>query len=129
MIVQMTTADLVAAARSRVVNLDVEDTARAVSDGALLVDIREEDEVLRTGAIPGAIHVPRGLLEFKADPTAATHLAPFDPAGRTILYCASGGRSALAASTLVDLGYADVAHLDGGIAAWVASGRPTDVPA
>lgn len=125
MIVQMTTADLVAAARSRIVNLDVDETARAVSDGALLVDIREEEEVLRTGAI----HVPRGLLEFKADPTAATHLAPFDPGGRTILYCASGGRSALAASTLVDLGYADVAHLDGGIAAWVASGRPTDVPA
>ena len=66
------------------------------------------------------------MLEFYADPANAYYRAEFDPARRTILYCASGGRSALAAQTLRELGYTGVAHLDGGLKAWIASGRPTD---
>ena len=66
------------------------------------------------------------MLEFYADPTSPYHRLEFDPARRTILYCASGGRSALAARTLRDLGYADVAHLDGGLKAWIAAGLPTE---
>jgi rhodanese-related sulfurtransferase len=71
-------------------------------------------------------HAPRGMLEFWADPTSAYHREEFDPARRTILYCASGGRSALAADTLQRMGYANVAHLDGGIKAWKEGGRPVE---
>jgi rhodanese-related sulfurtransferase len=122
----ITAAGLVADARSRIDNLDVDTVAREIADGALVVDLREEAERRANGAIPGAVHVPRGLLEFKADPAAATHSADLDPRARTILYCAVGGRSALAAVSLAALGYGDVAHLDGGYQAWLAAGRPTE---
>jgi rhodanese-related sulfurtransferase len=121
------TAELVAEAKKRVDNLDVDAVAREIADGALLVDLREDSERRTTDAIPGSLHVPRGMIEFKADPDAPTHLADLDPARRTILYCAAGARSALAAVTLQTLGYTDVAHLDGGMGAWLASGRPTEV--
>jgi len=119
-------AELVAEAKNRVDNLDVDAVAREIADGALVVDLREEAERRKTGAIPGSVHVPRGLLEFKADPSAPTHLAALDPARRTVLYCAAGSRSALAVVTLADLGYTDVAHLDGGMQAWGDAGRPTE---
>jgi len=122
-----TTSELVADAKGQIENLDVEKTAREIADGALIVDIREATERKNTGAIAGAVHVPRGLLEFKADSTLPTHLPDFAPDRRTILYCASGGRSALAVGTLKQLGYTDVAHLDGGIQAWLATGRPTEL--
>lgn len=123
-----TAAQLVSAARATIEELDADQTARERSDGALLIDLREDDELERTGRIPGALHLPRGLLEFRADPTAPTHVRDLDPARRTILYCASGGRSALAGVTLRSLGYEDVAHLAGGIQSWVDSGRSTDLP-
>lgn len=70
------------------------------------------------------------MLEFSADPTGPYHREECDPGRRTILYCASGGRSALAATTLRQLGYADVAHLDGGFKAWTERGLPiADAPA
>ncbi len=69
-----TTAELVADAKSQIENLDVEQTTREIADGALLVDIREAAERATTGAIAGAVHVPRGLLEFKADVSLPTHL-------------------------------------------------------
>jgi rhodanese-related sulfurtransferase len=69
------------------------------------------------------------MLEFYADPTHPSHLAGLDPAARVIVLCASGGRSALAADTLRQLGYANVAHLDGGFKAWVAAGKPVVKPA
>jgi rhodanese-related sulfurtransferase len=98
-----TAADMVADARKRVENLTVEQTAREVEAGdALLVDIRE----------------------FWADPASPYHREELAPDRRIILHCASGGRSALAAATLQDLGFERVAHMDGGIAAWKESGRP-----
>ena len=121
-----TIAQLVAKARSRVDDLDADTVAREIADGALVVDLREDAERRATGAIPGALHVPRGLLEFKADPAAATHTDDLDPRRRTILYCAVGGRSALAAMSLASLGYEDVAHLGGGFQAWLEAGRPTE---
>jgi rhodanese-related sulfurtransferase len=81
---------------------------------------------MREGAIPGAVHAPRGMLEFYADPTSPYHRPEFDPDGRVILYSASGGRSALAAATLQALGYTRVAYLDGGINAWVAAGNAVE---
>jgi rhodanese-related sulfurtransferase len=64
------------------------------------------------------------MLEFYADPTSAYYRPAFDPVRRIVLYCASGGRSALAADTLQLLGYTQVAHLDGGLKAWRDAGRP-----
>ena len=119
-----TAAEMVATARSRVEALSAEQVAEEIAGGgALLVDLREPDERMRAGVIPGAVHAPRGMLEFYADPTSPYHRPEFDPDGRVILYSASGGRSALAAATLQALGYARAAHLDGGIKAWVAAGN------
>lgn len=116
---------LVAYARSQIQHLSVPEVAVEMEGGAVvLVDIREPDEVRRDGAIPGAVQAPRGMLEFWADPSSPYHREEFSPSARTILYCASGGRSALAAHTLQVLGYTDVAHLDGGVKAWREQGRP-----
>ena len=120
-------AELVAEAKGRIDNLSVDQVAEEVENGdATLIDIREANELVDNGRIPGAVHAPRGMLEFYADPTAAYHRPEFDPNKRIILHCASGGRSALAADTLKQMGYTNVAHLDGGINAWKESGRPIE---
>jgi len=118
-----TAAELVAEAKASVENLTTTQVTQELIRGAVLVDLREPAE-LTDGMIEGAVHAPRGMLEFYADPTSPYHRAEFDPSRRTVLYCASGGRSALAARSLVALGYSDVAHLDGGFKAWVAAGGP-----
>jgi rhodanese-related sulfurtransferase len=113
-------ADLVAEAKSQVENLTVDQVAAELENGDVqVVDLRESEELAATGKIPGAVHIPRGLLEFKA----ATDI---DPSKRVILHCAVGGRSALAAVTLKEMGFENVAHLDGGMTAWLQAGRPTD---
>jgi rhodanese-related sulfurtransferase len=123
-----TAAAMVAAAKQRVENLTVDQTAAEVANGeALLVDLREPEERAQHGVIPGAVHAARGMLEFWADPTSPYHRPEFDPDRRLILHCASGGRSALAAVALQQLGYDRVAHLDGGLKAWQAAGRPVSV--
>ena len=120
-------AEMVAEAKGRVENLGPEQVAAEVEGGdVVLVDIREDDERRRDGAIPIAVRAPRGMLEFWADPTSPYHREEFDPARRTILYCASGGRSALAADTLQRIGYRNVAHLDGGIKAWKEAEKPVE---
>jgi len=118
-----TVAQMIAEARQTVEHLTPEQVTAEMSRGdAVLVDLRDGVERAANGAIAGSTHAPRGMLEFYADPASAYHRAEFDPARRTILYCASGGRSALAAQTLHELGYSNVAHLDGGIKGWIASG-------
>lgn len=111
-------------AKQRVENLSVEAVARELEGGALLVDLRESEERHQHGTIPGAVHMPRGMLEFYADATLPYHRPELERERRIILHCASGGRSALAADLLREMGYANVAHLDGGITAWAAAGRP-----
>lgn len=124
-----TITELVAEARQQIRNLSVDEVAVALdADDVTLVDIREPEEVHRDGQIPGAVLAPRGMLEFWADPTSPYHREEFSPHGRTILYCASSGRSALAVRALEALGYLDVAHLDGGLKAWTAHGRPVSRP-
>ena len=123
-----TAAQLVADAKQRIENLTPEQVAaELVSGNVLLADLRESEERAQKGAIPGAVHAPRGMLEFYADPTSPYHRAEFDPARRTILYCAGGARSALATEALRRLGYSRAAHLDGGFTAWTASGREVTV--
>ena len=124
---QKTAAEMVSEAKGQVENLTPHQVAAEdEGGGATLIDIREDDERLQTGAIPNPVRAPRGMLEFWADPTSPYHREEFDPARRTILYCASGGRSALAADTLQKMGYSNVAHLDGGIKAWKEGGNPVE---
>ena len=121
----MTVADLVRAARARIENLTPDQVAAELdSPDVVLVDVREPGEQQTDGTIPGALSAPRGMLEFHADPTGPYHLPALTPDRRVIVHCKSGARSALAAATLADLGYTRVAHLDGGILAWAAAGRP-----
>ena len=118
-----TIAQLVADARQQVEQLSPAAVAQERLCGAVLVDLREPGE-LTSGTIGGAVHAPRGMLEFYADPSSPYHRPELEPTRRTVLYCASGGRSALAAVALAQLGYVDVAHLEGGFKAWVESGAP-----
>jgi rhodanese-related sulfurtransferase len=114
-----TVSNMVSEAKQRVENLTVDQVSQELERGeALVVDLREPEERAQEGVIPGAVFAPRGMLEFWADPTSPYHRAEFDPNRRIILHCASGGRSALAADMLRELGYTNVAHLDGGLKAW-----------
>jgi rhodanese-related sulfurtransferase len=91
----------------------------------LVVDVRDAPEVAQSGKVAGAVHVSRGMLEFRADPELPSHDKAFDKAKTVIVYCASGGRSALAGKLLKDLGYANVYNL-GGFKDWAESGGPID---
>ncbi len=120
-------SELVAEAKQRIENLNPDAVeAEVASGGAIIVDIREAEELGDAGRIPGSVHVPRGMLEFRADTTSPYHQPPLDPSARVILHCASGGRSALAAATLKDMGYENVAHLDGGVNAWKEAGKAVE---
>jgi rhodanese-related sulfurtransferase len=120
-----TATQMVDHARQHIENLSPDQVAAELECGdVLLVDLRETEERTRRGTIAGAVHAPRGMLEFYADPTFEDHRPEFDPTRRTILYCAGGARSALAVLTLLELGYTHVAHLEGGLTAWTAAGRP-----
>jgi rhodanese-related sulfurtransferase len=103
-------------------------TPEAVSEelaagGPILVDIREPVEWERH--IVGALQVPRGLLEFVADPASPRHNAELESSRRVIVYCASGARAALATLALKNMGYENVANMDGGLKAWIAADLPT----
>src|SRR6202048_1306785 len=93
----------------------------------LVVDVRDAPEVEKSGKIAGAVHVSRGMLEFRADPNSPYHDKNFARDKTVILYCASGGRSALAAKTLQDLGYDKVYNV-GAFKDWVESGGAVDKP-
>ena len=87
----------------------------------LFLDVREPPEVVASGKVRGAVAVPRGLVEFRADPASPMHDAAFDRAKTVVAYCASGGRSALVGKTLKDMGYANVRNL-GGFKGWLDAG-------
>jgi rhodanese-related sulfurtransferase len=123
----VTAATLVADARTRIVNLSPAQVAAELAErDVVLIDIREADERSASGTIAGAVHAPRGMLEFYADPTGPYYRPEFHPDRRVILHCASGGRSALAAATLQEMGYRNVAHLDGGLKLWKEQGLPVE---
>ena len=105
------------------------DEAKAMmaKGGVLVVDVRDAPEVAAGGKVAGARHVSRGMLEFRADPDSPFHDKAFDKAKPVILYCASGGRSALAAKVLKDFGYAQVFNL-GAFKDWVAAGGAVEKP-
>ncbi len=110
---------MLAEANAVIETVSIQDLAYHLDDGgALLVDVRETVERERDGAIPNSMHAPRGLLEFHADPESPAYNGAFVQDRPIILYCGTGGRSALAAKTLHDMGYPDVASLAGGYEAW-----------
>lgn len=98
----------------------------AAGEALTVIDIRELQERLDKGAIPNSHHVPRGMLEFWADPAMNYYRDYFVEDGRYVVYCAGGGRSVLAALALMDMGYANVWHLDGGFGAWEKAGLPVE---
>ncbi len=114
---------LVDEAEAEVETLSVEEAHRVLADGSrLIVDIRDVRELSREGKIPGAFHAPRGMLEFWVDPESPYHHAALSEADELLLYCGSGWRSALAASTLQGMGMTNVAHIGGGFSGWVEAG-------
>ena len=98
-----------------------------ISQGALVVDVRDAPEVEKSGKVMGAVHVSRGMLEFRADPESPYHDKKFDRAKPVIVYCASGGRSALSGRTLKEMGYEKVYNL-GAFKDWAESGGEIDKP-
>ena len=112
-------------AKKTIENLSVADMQSEIDDDdALVVDIREIQERVDLGTIPGAKHAPRGMLEFWADPASPYYRDWFDRADRRIvLFCAGGGRSALAAVALKDMGFTNVAHLEPGFTGWQDAGE------
>jgi rhodanese-related sulfurtransferase len=102
------------------------DEAKALHgrDDVLFVDLRDVRELEREGVIPGALHAPRGMLEFWVDPECEYHKPVFAEDKQLVLFCAMGWRSALAAQTLQQMGLANVAHIGGGYTAWKSAGLP-----
>ena len=120
-----TAAQMVGEANAQIEHVSPKDASDQVASGkAVMLDVREPVEWEQH--IKGAVQVPRGLLEFVADAASPKHKAELNPNGRVIVYCRSGTRGALAALTLKELGYEDVANLDGGFTAWKEAGLPTE---
>ena len=120
-----TSKQLLEAANAAVPKITGAQAQEMVAKGALIVDVRDGTEVAATGKAAGAVHVPRGSLEFKADPESPGHDKSFSRDKTIILHCASGGRAALAGKLLKDFGYEKVYNL-GGFKDWVEAGGKVD---
>ena len=117
---------MLAAANEAVPKIDPDQAKAMVEKGeALVVDVRDPQEVAASGRIKGAVNVSRGMLEFRADPESPYHDKAFDRGKPVLVYCASGGRAALAGKLLKDFGYDKVYNL-GGFKDWVEAGGKVD---
>jgi rhodanese-related sulfurtransferase len=115
--------ELVARAEAEVDTITASQALAAAADPAVVfVDLRDVRELWREGKIPGAVHVPRGMLEFWIDPESPYHKPLFTEPKRFVFYCNLGWRSALAAQVAQDMGIAGVCHIGGGFDAWRAAG-------
>jgi rhodanese-related sulfurtransferase len=122
-----TAKSLVDEAMAQVTTYTVEQ-ARALHGhpGVQFVDVRDVRELEHEGVIPGALHAPRGMLEFWVDPDSPYHRDVFAQDKEYVLFCALGWRSALATKTLMDMGLERVAHVEGGFTAWKQAGAPVE---
>jgi len=123
--VTRTLADLLKEARAKIERLSARQAFEAAENGALIVDVRSERDRDRSGVVPGSIHIPLSVLEWRVAPDSAwrnPHVGAVDT--RLVLLCEQGFSSSLAAATLVDLGL-DAADVVGGFEAWRADGLPT----
>jgi rhodanese-related sulfurtransferase len=119
--------ELVAQANSRVKTVTAQEAITLLDDPeTVFVDLRDSSELSRDGKIPGAVHVTRGMLEFALDPTLPYHNPVFSSGKKVLFYCASGGRSALAADTAQTMGLSDVSHLGGGFKGWIEANGPIE---
>ena len=123
----ITSKDLLDAANAVVQRVDAAAAQDMMAKGALLLDVRDSAELATMGRAEGSYHIPRGILEFRADPASAYYDAELRKDRVVILHCASGGRSALAGKLLKDMGYAEVYNL-GGFKDWVEAGAPVVAP-
>ncbi len=116
------------ALKANIENVAVEslaaEMASAADDELLLVDLREIQEVVDLGTIPGAKHVPRGMMEFWADPSSPYYRDFFQEDKHIVVFCAGGGRSVYATLALQDMGFKNVAHLEVGFNGWKKAGQP-----
>jgi rhodanese-related sulfurtransferase len=115
--------DLVAEAKARIDEIDLDTAEAAIRNADALLDVREADE-FHAGHIPGAVNIPRGLLEFRL--SASPELSARDL--NIVLYCKTSGRAALAACALQDMGYLNVQSIAGGFDAWSAAGKAVVTP-
>ncbi len=118
-----TAHDLVAAAKAHVNEVALADAEQALREADVLVDVREADE-FAAGHIPGAVHISRGMLEFRFSAMPALQSRDI----RVVLYCKTSGRAALAGVALREMGYLNVLNIAGGFDAWVAAGKPVAKP-
>ena len=121
----MTVEDMLARARAGLDRVDPERAAREVEEGAVLIDIRSETQREQDGVVPGALFIPRNVLEWRCDPASDAR----DPRvggldRRVIVMCDAGYQSSLAAASLQELGFERATDLDGGFQAWRAAGLP-----
>ena len=109
-------------------NLSVDELRAEIDANSdlLLVDLREIQECVDKGTISGSQNVPRGMLEFWADPSSSYYREFFREERRTVLFCAGGGRSVFAVKALADMGFGDVAHLELGFGGWERAGQPIE---
>lgn len=127
----MTTSvkEMMEAANAQVPRITPAQAQEMMANGnVLIVDVRDAPEVEKSGKVAGAVHVSRGMLEFRADPATPYYDKNFAKDKTVILYCASGGRSALGGKVLKDMGYAHVYNL-GAFKDWTESNGPVDKPA
>ncbi len=118
-----TAHDLVLAAKARVSEISIDQAEQAILAADVLVDVREADE-FAYGHVPGAVHISRGMLEFKFSANPALQSRDLG----IVLYCKTSGRAALAASALQEMGYLNVKSIVGGFDAWAAAGKPVAKP-
>ena len=118
--------EIVEEAKKDIENLDCDDLEKEIEsdEKPLLVDIREIQEYVDYGTIPDAVHAPRGMLEFWADPSSPYFRGNFTQDRRIVLFCAAGGRSALAVKSLEEMGFSNVAHLEPGFNGWAKAKKP-----
>ena len=114
-----TAHDLVNFAKARIQEIPVADAEVAIGAADALLDVREQDE-FAAGHLPGAVHASRGMLEFKLSSTPSLSNRDL----KIVLYCKTSGRAALAAASLLDMGYSNVQSIAGGFDAWIAAGKP-----
>jgi rhodanese-related sulfurtransferase len=118
---------IVAEANETIQTISVMEALAELERGeATFFDLRDQGELVLEGTIPGAVHASRGMLEFYADPASPYHKREFSQAQKIILYCASGGRSALGARALQEMGFEHVVHIAGGLRAWKEAQGPVD---
>jgi rhodanese-related sulfurtransferase len=119
--------DMVAEANAVIDSISAADALHLVGDATIaFIDLRDAPELEKDGKIPDAIHASRGMLEFFVDPSSPYHNPVFASGKRLVFYCASGGRSALAAQTVRAMGLADVSHIAGGLRAWKEACGPIE---